>query len=70
MLEAKDVNVPFAQHFKLSHEQSPTEEVGIREMSKILYSNTVGSLMYSMVCARLDLAHTMSVSSRFMGNLG
>ena len=68
MLDAKEVNIPFAQHFKLSHEQSPIEEVGIREMSKIPYSNAVGSLMCSMECTRPDLAHPMSVTSRFMAN--
>ena len=70
MLDAKEVSIPFAQHFKLSHEQSPNNKSSMKEMSKIPYSNVVGSLMYSMVCTRPGLAHSMSVSSRFMAKPG
>ena len=69
MTKAKSVNVPFAKHLKLSSEQSPTDEVGIKEMKKIPHSSAVGSPMYSMVCTRPDLAHAMSVTiSRFMAH--
>ncbi|XP_073289130.1 secreted RxLR effector protein 161-like [Primulina huaijiensis] len=34
------------------------------------YANGVGSIMYSMVCSRPDLAYAMSVESRFMANPG
>ena len=39
-------------------------------MSRVPYSNAVGSLMYAMVCTRPDIAHAVSVVSRFMGNPG
>ena len=39
-------------------------------MSKILYSLVVGSLMYAMVCTRLDIAHVVGVVSRYMNNRG
>jgi hypothetical protein len=39
-------------------------------MSHILYSNDVGNLMYAMICTRPDLAHVVSVVSRFMHNPG
>lgn len=68
MSDAKGVNVPFAQHFKLSSEQSPTEKESIEEMKKTPYSHAVGNLLYSMVCTRPDLAHAMSVTSKFMEN--
>ena len=70
MIDAKEVSVPFTQHFKISHEQSPNDELSMREMSRIPYSNAVGSLMYSIVCTRPDLAHAMNVSSKFMTNPG
>lgn len=70
MLDAKVVNVPFAQHFKLSHAQSPTDEESLREMKRIPYFNAICSLIYAMVCSRLDLAHAMNVISRFMANPG
>jgi hypothetical protein len=37
-------------------------------MSHIPYSNVVGNLMYAMICTRPDLAHDVSVVSRFMHN--
>ena len=36
-------------------------------MSQVPYASAVGSLMYVMVCTRPDLAHAVSVVSRFMG---
>lgn len=39
-------------------------------MKSVPYANLVGSLMYGMVCSRLDLAHSLSVISRYMCNLG
>lgn len=35
-------------------------------MSRVLYASEVGSLMYIMVCTRLDLTHDVSVVSRFV----
>ena len=37
-------------------------------MSKVSYSSAVGSLMYAMVCSRLDLSYAMSLVSRYMSN--
>ena len=70
MIEAKAVNMPFASHFKLSSDQSPKDKESMKEMDNIPFSSAVGSLMYSMVCTRLDLTHAMSVVSGFMANLG
>jgi hypothetical protein len=39
-------------------------------MSKFPYSSAVGSLIYVMVCTRLDIAHAVGVLSRYMNNLG
>uniref|UniRef100_A0A3Q7HPF2 Reverse transcriptase Ty1/copia-type domain-containing protein n=1 Tax=Solanum lycopersicum TaxID=4081 RepID=A0A3Q7HPF2_SOLLC len=39
-------------------------------MSRVPYASAVGSLMYAMVCTRPDLAHAVSVVSRFMGQPG
>ena len=38
------------------------------EMSIILYSSAIGSLMYAMVCTRLDISHVVRVMSRFLAN--
>ena len=39
-------------------------------MSKVPYSSTISSLMYTMVCIRLDIVHEVGVMSRYMNNLG
>ena len=39
-------------------------------MSKVLYSFPVGSLMYTMICTRLDIAYVVGVVSRFLSNPG
>lgn len=39
-------------------------------MSIIPYSSVVGSLMYAMVCTRLDIAYAVGMVSRFLSNLG
>ena len=39
-------------------------------MSRIPYVSDVGSLMYAMVCTRLDIAHAMGVLRRSMSKPG
>ena len=39
-------------------------------MSHVHYSSAVGSLMYAIVCTRLDLSHAVSVVIRYMHNPG
>jgi len=70
MHESKPVKVPLAGHFKLSAQQSPKTEQEKLKMAKIPYSSAVGSLMYSMICTRPDLAYAVSVLSKYMANPG
>uniref|UniRef100_A0A803Q761 Retrovirus-related Pol polyprotein from transposon TNT 1-94 n=1 Tax=Cannabis sativa TaxID=3483 RepID=A0A803Q761_CANSA len=37
-------------------------------MSRVPYASAVGSLMYVMVCTRLNIAYALSMVSKFMGN--
>ena len=39
-------------------------------MEKVPYASTVGSLMYAMVCTRLDIDHVVGSASRFLPNPG
>ena len=39
-------------------------------MNKIPYASAIGSLMYAMLCTRPDVAHAVSVSSRYQSNPG
>jgi hypothetical protein len=68
MQDAKPVSTLLAPHFKLSLDLCPTSDEDIKYMSRVPYSSAVGSLMYAMVYSRPDLAHAMSVVSRYMTN--
>ena len=39
-------------------------------MSKISYASAIGSLMYAILCTRSDIAHAVSVTSRYQSNPG
>jgi len=38
-------------------------------MSRVPYASAVGSLMYDMVCTRLESVYAVSIVSQFMSNL-
>ena len=56
MSGAKSILTPIAQHFKLSSQQCQNSEEKIEYMTKVPYANAFGSIMYSMICTRPDLA--------------
>ena len=70
MLDAKPVSTPLANHFRLSGSQCLKNEEEIENISKVPYASKVGCLMYAMVCTRSDLAHAVSIVSRYMANPG
>lgn len=41
----------------------------IEYMSKVPYASIVDSIMYAMICTRLDITYTISDVSRFITNL-
>ena len=70
MNNVKPVSVPLASHFKLSSSLCPNTDEEKDYMSRILYANVVGCLMYAMVCTRPDISHAVGVVSRYMENPG
>jgi hypothetical protein len=70
MENAKLVSTPLANHFRLSTSQCPKTVEETEDMSKVPYASAVGCLMYAMVCTRPDLAHAVSVVSKYMANPG
>ena len=68
--KTKPVSTPLAPHFKISASQCPKTEEEREYMSKVPYSNAVGSLIYAMVCTRPDISHAVGIVSRYMHNLG
>lgn len=67
---AKPVSVPLAAHFRFSASQCPSTNEQKKDMELVPYASAIGSLMYTMVCSRPNLAQAVSVLSRFMSNPG
>nr|GEX69890.1 retrovirus-related Pol polyprotein from transposon TNT 1-94 [Tanacetum cinerariifolium] len=70
IISCKPVPTPLAPHLKLSSHECPKFEEDKEDMSRVPYSSAIGSLMYAMVYTRPDLAHAISVVSRYMHNPG
>lgn len=68
MIDAKFVNTPLANHFILSKEDCPKLDEEIKHTEKVPYANAIGSIIHTMVCTRLDLAHSLGVLNSYMSN--
>ena len=64
------MKVPIHIGVKLYAEQCPKTQEEEEDMSCVPYASAVSSLMYAMVCTRLDIAHAVGVLSRFISKLG
>ena len=66
-LHCEDVH-PLTTSIRL-YELNTTQSKSEKEyMSRVPYASVVESLMYTMVCTRLDLAQEVSVVNRYMSN--
>ena len=63
MMDSKKGFIPLQQGVVLSRKDSPSTREQREYMSKILYASTMGSIMYAMLCIRLDVAHALSMTS-------
>ena len=66
----KVVCTPLTNLFKLSTRQCPSTKEEVEDISKVPYASAVGCLMYVMVYTRSDLAHAISVVSKYVANPG
>nr|GEZ31889.1 retrovirus-related Pol polyprotein from transposon TNT 1-94 [Tanacetum cinerariifolium] len=57
----KPAKMPLGGHFKLSLKDCPARDCDVERMSKVLYANAVGSLMYLMACMRPDIAYAGAI---------
>lgn len=65
MDQSKVVITLMAQHFKLSQQDSPKIDEKVSYMM-MTYANAVGSLVFYMICTRLDLAYAMITVSIYI----
>lgn len=70
MSESRIVSTPLGQQFQLSANQCPKSNEDQEIMKQIPYASIIGSVMYIMICTRPDLAHAVSLTSRYMSNPG
>lgn len=66
MLDAKPINVSLGDHFKLKSVVDDLTTTEYDFMTRIRYSNVIGSLLYAMIGTKLDIAYAISLVNRFM----
>uniref|UniRef100_A0A8R7JZD3 Retrovirus-related Pol polyprotein from transposon TNT 1-94 n=1 Tax=Triticum urartu TaxID=4572 RepID=A0A8R7JZD3_TRIUA len=70
MENCKPVRVPILRGAKLSEEMCAKTPEEKKQMSNILYSSALGSLMYAMLFTRPDICHAVGLLSRYQVNPG
>ena len=70
MDESKKGFLPMLQGKTLSKTQSPVTAEDREMMNKIPYASAIGSIMYAMLCTRPDVAHAVSLTSRYQSDPG
>ena len=70
MQDSKKGFISIRHGVQISKEQSPKTPKDKVLMERIPYASTIGSIMYAMICTRLDVAYALSVTSRFHADPG
>ena len=68
MEESKRGFLPMRHGISLSKEMCPSTPQERECMSQIPYASAIGSIMYAMICSRLDLSYALSMTSRYQAN--
>jgi Reverse transcriptase (RNA-dependent DNA polymerase) len=63
-------NVPMTQGVILSKSQCATSRKDIEIMKDVPYTSAICSIMYAMVCTRLDVAYALSMTSHHQAHAG
>src|SRR3954465_7800541 len=70
MEDSKKGFLPMTQGTTLSKTQSPASAEEREIMDKVPYASAIGSIMYAMLCTRPDVAHAISLTSRYQSDPG
>ena len=70
MQDCKSVSTPLLNNFKLSSSMSHSNDEEKMGMSRVPYASVVGSLIFSMICTRPDIAQAVGMVSHYMLNPG
>ena len=61
---------PFRHRVPLSDDQRPKTQEEVDMMRQVPYASAVGSLMYAMLCTRLDICYSVGMVSQYQSNPG
>ena len=70
MQNSKKGLFPFRHGVPLFDDQRPKTQEEVEMMRQVPYASAVGSLMYAMLCTRLDICYSVSMVSRYQSNPG
>ena len=65
---SKLIDTPIEKGHSLSLEDCPKSEKEKREIARVPYASTVGSLMYAMLCTQLDICFAVGMVSCYQSN--
>ena len=68
MQNSKKGLLPFRHGVPLFNDQRPKTEEDVDMMRQVPYASAVGSLMYAMLCTRLDICYSVVMVSRYQSN--
>ena len=68
MYDCKPMDTLVEKNLRLSLDMCPKTPNEKEKMSKVSYSNVVGSLTYAMMCTHLDICYAVGLVSRFQSN--
>ncbi|CAA0834177.1 cysteine-rich RLK (RECEPTOR-like protein kinase) 8, partial [Striga hermonthica] len=70
MKESKRGYIPMSHGVSLSKTMSPKTPEEREQMNNIPYASAIASIMYAMLCTRPEVAHALSVTSKYQSNPG
>ena len=70
MHNSKLIDTPMEKGCTLSLDQCPKNDEEKNQMSKVPYAFAIGSLMYTILCTRLDICFAIGMLSRYQSNPG
>ena len=70
MNESKKEFIPMSHGVTLSDTQCASTPDEQERMSRVSYASAIGSIMYAMICTRLDVSYALSIMSRYQSNPG
>ena len=68
MKNSKKGYLSIGQGISLSKSDCPTTPQEREHICRILYALTVGSIMYTMICTRPDMAFSLGIVSRYQSD--